>query len=384
MNDVPASARRTNAVSRNDTGKFRNLTVSKPTGIDLRVRYNVLGNSGLFVSEMCLGTMTFGPSTGRYAGAGDVAQDEVDRIVRRAFDAGINFVDTANVYSGGHSEEIIGRSLENVGIARHEVVIATKVEHATGPGPNDGGATRYHIVEQLKTSLKRLGTDHVDLYQLHGWDPVTPLEETIRALDDLVRQGHVRYVGVSNWAAWQITKALGISARLGAAPIQSLQAYYSLAGRELERDIVPMLESERLGLLVYSPLAGGYLSGKYRDATLRGRRSIIAFPPVDEVKGAPVLEALDRVAKEHGSSPSAVALAWLLHQRVVTSVILGVKRESQLEENLTATSLRLAADELDALDAAGALSIEYPGWMFAMADSARAALLKTGSLPKQQ
>jgi aryl-alcohol dehydrogenase-like predicted oxidoreductase len=345
------------------------------------MRYNSLGNSGLFVSEMCLGTMVFGPSTGRYAGAGDVGQDEVDRIVRRAFDAGINFVDTANVYSGGHSEEIIGRSLKNLGIAPHQVVIATKVEHATGAGPNDGGATRYHIIDQLKTSLRRLGTDHVDLYQLHGWDPATPVEETIRALDDLVRQGHVRYVGVSNWAAWQIAKALGVAERLHAAPFQSVQAYYSLVGRELEREIVPMLQTERLGLLVYSPLAGGYLSGKYRDAARGGRRTIIPFPPVDEAKSARVLEAMDGVAARHGSSLSAIALAWLLHQRAVTSVILGVKRVDQLEENLKATEVRLSEDDLEALAAASALSIEYPAWMFEMADAARTTLLKTGKLP---
>jgi aryl-alcohol dehydrogenase-like predicted oxidoreductase len=346
------------------------------------MRYNVLGNSGLFVSEMCLGTMVFGPSVGRYAGAGDVEQDEVDRIVRRAFDAGINFVDTANVYSGGRSEEIIGRSLKNLGIARNQVVIATKVEHATGSGPNDGGASRYHIVDQLKASLRRLGTDHVDLYQLHGWDPATPVEETLRALDDLVRQGHVRYVGVSNWAAWQITKALGVSERLRAVPFQSVQAYYSLVGRELEREIVPMLQTERLGLLVYSPLAGGYLSGKYRGAARGGRRAIIAFPPVDEVKGAPVLEAMDGVAAKHGASLSAVALAWLLQQRVVTSVILGVKRVDQLEENLTATRVRLSEDDLRVLNAASALSSEYPAWMVETADAARAALLKTGTLTR--
>lgn len=345
------------------------------------MRYNVLGNSGLFVSEMCLGTMTFGPSTGRYAGAGDVGQDEVDRIVRRAFDAGINFIDTANVYSGGHSEEIIGRSLKNLGINRHQIVIATKVEHATGAGPNDGGASRYHIIDQLKKSLKRLGTDHVDLYQLHGWDPATPVEETIRALDDLVRQGHVRYVGVSNWAAWQITKALGVAARTHAAPFQSLQAYYSLVGRELEREIVPMLQTERLGLLVYSPLAGGYLSGKYRGGQT-GRRAIVAFPPVDEAKGAPVLDVMDTVAATHGATLSSVALAWLLHQRVVTSVILGVKRFEQLEENLKALELRLSEDDLNALDTASALPVEYPAWMFAMADAPRTTLLKTGLLPE--
>jgi len=345
------------------------------------LRYNVLGNSGLFVSELCLGTMVFGPSSGRYAGAGDVGQDDVDRIVHRAFDAGINFIDTANVYSGGQSEEIIGRSLKNLGIARDKVVIATKVEHATGPGPNEGGASRYHLMDQLKKSLRRLGTDHVDLYQLHGWDPATPVEETIRALDDLVRQGHVRYVGVSNWAAWQVSKALGVAGRLHAVPFQSVQAYYSLVGRELEREIVPMLQSERLGLLVYSPLAGGYLSGKYRGASKGGRRSIIAFPPVDEVKGAPVLDVMDGIAARHGTSLVAVALAWLLHQRVVTSVILGVKRIDQLEENLKATQVRLSEEDLQTLDAASAVSPEYPAWMFAMADAARVTLLKTGRLP---
>lgn len=346
------------------------------------MRYNVLGNSGLFVSEMCLGTMVFGPSTGRYAGAGDVQQDEVDRIVRRAFDAGINFVDTANVYSGGHSEEIIGRSLKNLGIARHRVVIATKVEHAAGSGPNDSGASRYHIIDQLKKSLTRLGTDHIDLYQLHGWDPATPLEETIRALDDLIRQGHVRYVGVSNWAAWQVSKALGIAQRINAAPFQSVQAYYSLAARELEREIVPMLQAEHLGLLVYSPLAGGYLSGKYRDGS-GGRRSIIPFPPVDEAKSAPVLAALDGVAARHATSLSAVALAWLLRQRAVTSVILGVKRVDQLEENLKAIQLRLSDEDLATLNAVSSPPVEYPGWMFQTADAARTVLLQTGQLPTE-
>lgn len=346
------------------------------------VRYRVLGNSGLFVSEMCLGTMVFGPSRGRYAGAGDVEQDEVDRILRRAFDAGINFVDTANVYAGGQSEELLGRSLKNLGIARHEVVIATKAEHATGPGPNDGGASRYHLMDQVQKSLRRLGTDHIDLYQLHGWDPATPLEETIRALEDLVRQGHVRYVGVSNWMAWQVTKALGVAARLDASPFQSVQAYYSLAARELERELVPMLQTERLGLLVYSPLAGGYLSGKYRGGTGGGRRTLVPFPPVDEVKGAPVLAAMDGIAARHGTSLAAVALAWLLQQRVVTSVILGVKRLDQLEENLKATEVRLSEEDLETLDAASALSLEYPAWMIARADAARTALLRTGVLSR--
>jgi aryl-alcohol dehydrogenase-like predicted oxidoreductase len=249
-----------------------------------------------------------------------------------------------------------------------------------GPGPNDGGASRYHLVNQVQASLKRLGTDHLDLFQLHGWDPVTPVEETLRALDDLVRQGYVRYVGVSNWAAWQLAKALGVAERLHLPRIQSVQAYYSLAGRELEREIVPVVESERVGLLVYSPLAGGYLSGKYRDEQAQGRRTSIPFPPVDEQKGAAVLAAMDGIAAAHGASMVAVALAWLLHQPAVTSVILGVKRVAQLEDNLTATQVTLTEDELKTLDAASALAPEYPGWMFAIS-GARQELLRTGRLP---
>lgn len=212
------------------------------------MRYNQLGRTGLFVSQMCLGTMNFGTNLGKYAAAGGLEPSEAEPIFRRAFDSGINFIDTANVYSNGQSEEITGQALKTLGIARRDVVIATKCEHAVGSRPNDAGATRHHIIDQVKASLTRLGTDYIDLYQLHGWDPVTPLEETIRALDDLVRQGHIRYVGVSNWAAWQIAKALGVSERLNATRFQSLQAYYSLAARDVERELVPLLEADRVGL----------------------------------------------------------------------------------------------------------------------------------------
>jgi aryl-alcohol dehydrogenase-like predicted oxidoreductase len=340
------------------------------------MRYKVLGNSGVFVSEVCLGAMTLSPAKGRFEGAGtDPA--EVDRIVRHALDAGINLIDTANVY--GESEEIIGRAIKKLGVERHHMMVATKVEHATGPGPNDGGATRTHKIDQLKNSLRRLGSDYIDLYQLHGWDPVTPIEETIRALDDLVRQGHVRHVGVSNWSAWQTMKGLGVADRLRAVPLQSVQAYYSLADRALEREIGPMIESEKLALLVYSPLAGGYLSGKYRVADTSGRRNIIPFPPIDEAKCAPVLQALDQVAQRHSATPATVALAWLLHQPIVTSVILGVKRVSQLEDNLKAIKLQLSAGDLNELDTASALSKEYPAWAFEANSASRALLLETGS-----
>lgn len=261
------------------------------------------------------------------------------------------------------------------------MVIATKVEHAVGQGPNDAGATRHHIMDQVKASLTRLGTDYIDLYQLHGWDPVTPLEETVRALDDLVRQGHVRYVGVSNWAAWQIAKALGVAERLNATRFQSLQAYYSLAARDVEREIVPMLDAEGVGMLVWSPLAGGYLSGKYRDGS-GGRRTAVPFPPVDEQKGEPVLAAMDGIAAAHGVPMAAIALAWLLHKRVVTSVILGAKRLDQLEDHLKAGEITLSGDDLKTLDAASALSPEYPGWMLQNSNAPRTALLETGRLPK--
>jgi len=346
------------------------------------MKYKILGKTGLFVSEMCLGTMTFGQSGGIYAAASGVMQEDADVIVKRCIDAGINFIDTANVYAGGQSEEIIGRSIKNLGISRKDLVIATKMGHATGEGPNEGGSSRYHIMNQVKASLKRLGTDHIDLYQLHGWDAATPLEETIRAMDDLIKEGYVRYVGVSNWAAWQIQKALGIADRLNTSRFESVQAYYSLAGRELEREILPMLESEKLGLLVFSPLAGGYLSGKYRNGSENGRRNTIQFPPVDEQKGEPILSAMEEIAKEHSTTLAAIALAWLIQKRSVTSVILGIKCIDQLEDNLNAGKIILSEDNIRKLDDASKLSVEYPGWMM-QSGSAREILLETGVLTKQ-
>lgn len=345
------------------------------------MRYNPLGRTGLFVSELCLGTMTFGQAGGRYAAASGVGQDAVEAILRRAVDAGINFIDTANVYADGQAEEIVGRALKSVGIARKDVVLATKFEHATGPGPNDGGGSRHHIVEAVHASLRRLGTDHVDLYQMHGFDPATPVEETLRALDDLVRQGLVRAVGMSNWAAWQVSRALGVSERLNLARFQTYQGYYSLVGRDIEREVVPMLEAEGLGLIVFSPLAGGYLTGKYRNGGANGRRATIQFPPVDEGRGEGVLATMDRVAATHGVSMEAVAIAWLRQQRAVTSVITGVKSADQLEANLKAVDVTLTDADLSALGEAGAPVPEYPGWMIAQGSAGRASLLATGTMP---
>lgn len=329
------------------------------------MRYNKLGRTGLFVSELCLGTMTFGGSgDGIWSKIGQLGQSEADALLRTAIENGVNFVDTADVYADGRSEEITGQAIRNLGVKRDEIVVATKGFGATGQGPNGRGASRYHLIDACKSSLKRLQLDHVDLYQIHGFDPATPMEETLRALDTLVQHGHVRYVGVSNWAAWQIAKALGISERLGLHRFASLQAYYTLVGRDLEREIAPMLLSEEVGLMVWSPLAGGFLSGKYSgDAATDGRRAAFDFPPVDAERGDAVIAAMRPIAEARGVSVARIALAWLLHQRAVTSVIVGAKRPEQLADNLAATDIDLTGEELAALDAVSKPASEYPGWM---------------------
>ncbi len=330
------------------------------------MRHNKLGRTGLFVSELCLGTMTFGGSEGMWQQLGALGQADAERLVGRAIDAGINFIDTADVYADGLSEQITGQALRNLRIPRENVVVATKVYGATGTGLNARGNSRPHIMDAVKASLKRLQLDHIDLYQIHGFDPVTPIEETVRALDILVQHGHVRYVGVSNWAAWQIMKALGIAEREGRARFETLQAYYTLAGRDLERDIVPMLRSETVGLMVWSPLAGGLLSGKYaRDQQADdGRRAAIDFPPVDRNRAFDCIDAMRPMAEQRRVSVAQIALAWLLHRKVVSSVIVGAKRLDQLEDNIAATDVELSEQELDTLDRVSALPKEYPGWMF--------------------
>ena len=331
------------------------------------MRNHRLGRTGLFVSELCLGTMTFGGSDGIWGKIGNLGQDEADRLVGQAIDAGINFIDTADVYAGGVSEQLTGQALKNLKIPRESVVVATKVFGETGPGANGRGNSRGHILDGVKASLKRLQLEHIDLYQIHGFDPATPIEETVRALDQLVRQGHVRYVGVSNWAAWQIVKALGVAERLGLARFESLQAYYTLAGRDLEREIVPMLRSEGVGLMVWSPLAGGLLSGKYKagaSSEAGSRRESFDFPPVNGERADAVIDAMRPLAEARGVSVAQIALAWLLHQPQVTSVIVGAKRPDQLADNIAATKVTLMAEELKTLGDASALPAEYPGWMF--------------------
>ncbi|WP_423141309.1 aldo/keto reductase [Parablastomonas sp. CN1-191] len=335
------------------------------------MHYNRLGSTGLIVSELCLGTMTFGTNPGRFGAIAGLDQDASTALVRQAFDAGINFVDTANVYTTGQSEEFTGGAIRALGLKRSGLVLATKAMGTMGEGANDAGTSRKHLLDQIDASLKRLGTDYVDLYQIHGWDRQTPIEEALRALDDIVRTGRARYIGVSNWAAWQIVKALGISERLGLERFASLQAYYTVAGRDLEREIVPMLQSEGVGLMVWSPLAGGLLSGKYsRDADGakkgEGRRAVFDFPIVDEDRAWNVIDAMRAIADARGITVAQVALAWLLYQDVVSTVIVGAKRADQLADNIAATTVELSAADLETLNAVSALPREYPGWMMEM------------------
>src|SRR6202161_1819227 len=325
-----------------------------------------LGNTGLLVSKLCFGTMTFGDGRGLFKALSAVGQAEADELVKMSIDGGINFFDTADNYTGGESERILGQSLKNLDIARKDVVIATKVYSRVGMGQNDIGASRGHILDGVEASLRRLQADHIDLYQIHANDSVTPLEETIRALDTLVQQGKVRYIGCSNWQAWKIAKALGISEFRDLAQFDTLQAYYSIAGRDLEREIVPMLESEKVGLLVWSPLAGGLLSGKFSRTNQKAadsRRTEYDFPIVDKERTWKILDVMAPIAKAHGCSPARVSLAWLLAKPVLTSVIIGAKRVDQLQDNLAAIELTLTQDELKRLDEVSALPPEYPGWM---------------------
>jgi len=329
------------------------------------MKYNLLGNTGLKVSALCLGTMTFG-GKGWAAAIGSLDQQAVDEQLKRAVDAGINFIDTANIYSEGLSEELTGQSIRNLGVPRESLVLATKVRGKMGEGQNELGLTRKHVFDQVDSSLKRLKTDYIDLYQIHSYDPLTPLEETLRALDDLVRSGKVRYIGASNLAAWQLMKALGYSTYNHVEKFVSLQAYYTVAGRDLEREVVPLLLDQKVGLMVWSPLAGGFLSGKFtRDQPNEegARRGIFDFPPIDKEKTFDILDVLRPLAEAKGVSVAQLALAWLLHQPVVTSVIIGAKKMEQLEDNLKSVEVQLTPEELQHLDEVSKLNPEYPGWM---------------------
>ncbi len=329
------------------------------------MEYKALGKTGLLVSRISLGTMTFA-GQGFYKAIGGVDQAGADVLVKTAFDAGINLFDTADVYADGESEQTLGQSFKNLNISRKDVVVATKAYSRVGQGPNDVGASRGHIMDAVEASLKRLQTDHIDLYQIHANDDVTPLEETMRALDDLVRQGKVRYIGVSNWQAWKIATSFGISKLHNLNRFETIQAYYSIAGRDLEREIAPFLQAEKTGLLVWSPLAGGLLSGKFNRNNQKpegSRRSKFDFPIVDKERAWNVLDVIAPIAQAHGCSPARIALAWLLTRPFVTSIVLGAKRLDQLQDNIAVMDVRLTGDEIKKLDEVSALPEEYPGWM---------------------
>jgi aryl-alcohol dehydrogenase-like predicted oxidoreductase len=331
------------------------------------MRYKTLGKTGLYVSELCLGTMTFG-GKGFWQVVGQLGAQEVQKIVGTALDAGVNFIDTANVYSEGESEKLLGGALAALKRPRDQVVVATKVRGRMGPGPNEVGLTRSHVLSSVDASLKRLGLDHIDLYQIHGVDKDTPIEETVEALDAVVRSGKVRYVGFSNLPAWLAMKALGHADANRLARFQSAQVYYSIAGRDIEREIVPLAEDQNLAILPWSPLAGGLLSGKF-DPNKSGpdgaRRSSFDFPPVDRARLGTVLGALRKVSEATGVSVARVALGWMLTKPFVTSVIIGAKNTEQLGDNLKAVEVKLSAEHLALLEEASALPPEYPGWMVA-------------------
>jgi aryl-alcohol dehydrogenase-like predicted oxidoreductase len=326
------------------------------------MEYRRLGRSGLFVSALTLGTMTFGGQGGfSKVGATDVAGAK--RQVDTCLDAGINLFDTANIYSGGESEEILGEAISG---RRDDLLLATKVRMSVGEGPNDTGLSRHHIIGQCEESLRRLATDYIDLYQVHEWDGLTPLEETLEALDTLVRSGKVRYVGSSNYSGWQLMKALGISERLGLQRYVSQQIHYTLQAREAEYELVPLAIDQECSILVWSPLAGGLLSGKYRrDRDASEGRHVEGWdePPVyDTDKLYDIVDVLVEIADDRGVSAAQVALSWLLGRPGVASVIVGARTDEQLADNLRAADLKLSEEERRRLDEVSALPLIYPFW----------------------
>ena len=360
------------------------------------MRYKKLGRTGLVVSQACLGTMTFG-GDGFWRAIGAQPQAEATAMVKAAVDTGVNFFDTANVYSNGQSEIMLGQAVRDLALPRDEIVIATKVfgrmmvslDPAAGEASdadkagvarrnsarNVSGLSRKHIFDSVDASLLRMGCDYIDLYQVHGTDPLTPMEETVDALDAVVRAGKVRYLGLCNMPAWLIMKAIAIAERRNMHRFESCQMYYTIAGRDIERDVVPLINDQQLALLPWSPLAGGFLSGKYTRASTGpagSRRAAFDFPPINKERAYDVIDVMNQLAGARNVVASStalpcsvahIALAWLFHQPHVTSVILGARSVEQLTSNLAATHIELSAEELQQLDQVSALPSEYPGWM---------------------
>lgn len=329
------------------------------------MKYKLLGKTGVLVSELCLGTMTFG-GKGYWQAIGQMPEDEVTNLVKTAIDNGINFFDTANAYSEGLAEILFGKALKNLGIYRQTLFIATKVRLRVGEGANQVGLSRLHILDSVDDSLKRLGLSHIDMLYIHGVDPLTPLEETMRGLEDVVRSGKVRYLGVSNHPAWMVMKANSIARKYNWSEFVATQNFYSIASRDIEREIVPMATSESISIMPWSPLAGGFLSGKYtRNKNIAGdsRRDTFDFPPINKEKAFDIIDTMTSIGAHHNVSAARVALSWIKDKPGVTSVIIGAKRLDQLQDNLASVELQLSQEELKELDSVSALTPEYPGWM---------------------
>lgn len=328
------------------------------------MQYRQLGRSGLKISSLTLGTMTMG-GKGAFEKVGNVGLDEAKRQIDMCLDAGINLIDTADIYSTGGSEEIIGEALG--GVRKSGVMIATKVRFPMGKGPNDAGLSRHHIVEACNASLKRLRTDHIDLYQVHQWDGMTPLEETLEALNTLISHGKVRYIGCSNYSAWHIMKALALSDAAHRQRFVSQQIHYTLEAREAENELLPLAHDQGLGVLVWSPLAGGLLSGKHRrdQKSPEGTRQLAGWnePPIhDEAKLWNIIDVLVKIADARGVSGAQIALAWLLGRPTITSVVIGARNETQLADNLKSAELTLTTEEIAALDEVSRQNLQYPYW----------------------
>jgi aryl-alcohol dehydrogenase-like predicted oxidoreductase len=330
------------------------------------MKYNLLGNTGMVVSELCFGTMTFGGEGGIWGNIGKVQQAGVNDLMKTAVDSGINFIDTANVYSYGQSEKLLGQSIKETGINRNELVIATKVRGRMGEGKNYVGLSRFHIFQSIDESLQRLQIDHIDVLYVHGVDPKTPVEETVRALNDIVLTGKVRYVAVCNWPAWMVMKAIGIAEKHGWNKFIGLQYYFSLAGRDIEREVLPLAIDQNLAVMPWSPLAGGFLSGKYTRNTEKAgdsRRDVFDFPPVNRPKAYDIIDVITEVGKQYKISAAQVALAWVRLQKGITSTIIGAKNVDQLKDNVSSTNVVLSEDDLKKINEVSELPKEYPGWM---------------------
>jgi aryl-alcohol dehydrogenase-like predicted oxidoreductase len=329
------------------------------------MKYNFLGNTGLVVSELCFGTMTFG-GKGYWEAIGKVQQKEVNDLVKVVADSGINFIDTANVYSYGESEKLLGQSIKDLGLSRHELVIATKVRGRMSEGQNNVGLSRYHIFQSVDESLQRLQMDHIDILYVHGVDPKTPVEEIVRSLNDIVLTGKVRYVAVCNWPAWMVMKAIGIAEKHGWNKFVGMQYFYSLAGRDIEREILPLAADQNIAMMPWSPLAGGFLGGKYSrnsDKAEGSRRTTFDFPPINKDKAYDIIDVITEIGKQHNVSIAEIALAWIRLQKGITSTIIGAKTVDQLQANIKSTEVILPADDLKKIDEISALPKEYPGWM---------------------